>query len=127
MIDSRRLVLIVEDSEESVSMIEIALAGIPGLQLKKTVTAEQALSVMEETSPSAVITDLHLPGMNGLELVAHVRRHERWTGIPIVVLSGDPDPGTPGRAHAAGAAAFFSKPYSPQAVRHKLEELINAR
>jgi CheY-like chemotaxis protein len=40
------------------------------------------------------------------------------------LISGDSDPGLPARALAEGADAFFSKPYSPSAVRRKLEQLI---
>ena len=61
------------------------------------------------------------------ELVAHLRRESRYASIPILVISGDADPDTPRRALSVGADAFFAKPYSPGAVRQKLEELIYGR
>ncbi len=45
--------------------------------------------------------------------------------MPILVISGDPNPDTPQRALRAGANAFFAKPFSPAAVRRMLEELLN--
>jgi DNA-binding NarL/FixJ family response regulator len=44
--------------------------------------------------------------------------------MPVLVISGDSDPRTPARVIAAGAQAFFAKPYSPAAIRRKLEELL---
>jgi CheY-like chemotaxis protein len=44
--------------------------------------------------------------------------------LPILLISGDSDPMLPERALAQGADAFFPKPYSPSAVRKKLEQLL---
>ena len=64
--------------------------------------------------------------MNGIELVAHLRRNVGWKSIPILVISGDSDRRTPQRALDAGATAYIPKPYSPSAVRQQLENLIHA-
>ena len=122
-----RVVLVVDDSEDCAATMEIALGAVPGVAVVVTPTAEQALQLLETTNVAAVITDLHLPAMDGLEFVGHVRADGRWARVPILVISGDSDPGTPGRVRSAGASAFFAKPYSPLAVRQKLEELINAQ
>lgn len=122
-----RVVLIVEDSEECAATIEIALGTMRDISVQVTSTAEDALSVLRGTPVAAMITDLHLPTMDGLELVASVRKDSRYATIPILVISGDADPRTPDKVRGAGADAFFPKPYSPVAVRQKLEELINAR
>ena len=88
-------------------------------------SAEQALRLMVQHRICAMITDLHLPHMSGFELIRRVRELPGYAGVPILVISGDSDPGTPGRIQALGANAFFSKPYSPAAVRKKLEMLLN--
>ena len=89
-------------------------------------SSEEALKILERDPVSALVTDLHLPRMGGLELIAHARALPRASRLPIVVLSGDSDPRTPERVLGAGADAFFAKPYSPAAVRQKLEHLMNA-
>ncbi len=122
-----RLVLVVDDSEDCAATLEIALGALPGVSVSTTATAEQALKLLEQGNVVAMITDLHLPSMDGLELLEHVRAHPAWSRIPVLVISGDSDPGTPERMRGAGASAFFAKPYSPLAVRQKLEELINAQ
>ena len=73
---------------------------------------------------AAIITDLHLPQTDGLDLIRQLRAEPRFARLPILLISGDSDPRLRERALAGGADAFFPKPYSPSAVRKKLEELI---
>ncbi len=126
-----RLILIVEDSETCAETLQIALESIPGVEMRLTHSAHEAidsLRAVEGESPreiAAIVTDLHLPVTDGLDLIRHFRADFRFTQVPIVLISGDSDPGLPARAVATGANAFFSKPYSPSAVRKKLEELIS--
>ncbi len=121
-----RVVLVVEDADDCSSTLEIALHAVKRLDVRFAQTAEDAMRVLERDAVAAVITDLHLPSMDGFELVSHVRGQARYARIPILVISGDADPETPRRALRLGADAFFAKPYSPAAVRQKLEELIDA-
>ena len=120
-----RVVLLVEDAD-CLAPLDIALQSIQGLSIQYAGTAEEALRALEQQTISALITDFHLPRMNGLELVARIRGQERDSRLPIVVVSGDSDPDTPGRALQSGADAFFSKPYSPAAIKRKLEEFFDA-
>ena len=121
-----RLVLIVDDAEQCADTLEVALYGLPGVDVTAALSAEHALEIMVAQSISAVVTDLHLPKMSGFELIRRVRQHPAYRQVPILVISGDSDPGTPERLRALAADAFFPKPYSPSAVRKKLEMLLDA-
>jgi len=124
----KRTVLIVEDVESCATTLEIALLEIPHVNVQVAVTARQALDLLASGGEGicAVITDLHLPSMDGFELIERVRSDRRNARLPIVVISGDSDPRTPERLHRLGADAYFGKPYSPAQVRHKLEQLLDA-
>ncbi len=121
-----RTVLVVEDADMCSATLEVALDRIPGVVVKSAASSEKALEILNRQEISALITDLHLPKMDGMELVARVRALPAGAHIPILVISGDVDPRTPERVLQAGADAFFAKPYSPAAVRQKLETLLNA-
>ena len=75
---------------------------------------------------SALLTDLHLPTIDGFELIGRVRAEGRTQKVPIIVISGDTDPKTPEIAYRIGADASFAKPYSPERVRQTLERLLEA-
>jgi two-component system chemotaxis response regulator CheY len=121
-------VLIVEDSDDT-APLEIALASINGLNVKVLNNGRRALELLQ-TAPApdlaAVITDLHLPFLDGFDLIAAIRAQEKYRNLPIIVVSGDTDPDVRTRVRNLGANAFFSKPYSPAEIRHTLKGLLYA-
>ena len=117
----------VDDAEDCVATLEVALQALPGVLVRPARTAEEALDLLAAEPVNAVITDIHLPAMNGLEFIARIRRDPVLRSLPIIVVSADADPAGPGLALESGADAYFAKPFSPAAVRKKLEELIHAR
>lgn len=123
--NSQRPVLVVEDVADCSATLEVALQAIAPVRI--AASAEEALLVLAGCLVAALITDVHLPLMDGFELVSRVRSQPHFANLPILMISGDVDPETPRRALRIGADAFFPKPYSPSAVRQKLEELIHAR
>ena len=125
MNDKQRTVLIVEDVDDCATTLEIALSALRDVAVRHADSAESAIRALDQEHVSVLVTDVHLPVMDGFDLVAHIRRHPRHSGVPILVISGDTDPATPNRALKLGANAFFGKPFSPAAVRQKIEELIH--
>ena len=121
-----RTVLIVEDTDFCRDALELALTRVPGVAVRSVATAEEALQCIASGEVCALVTDLNLPRMTGFDLIETVRSQPRPSPLPILVISGDTDPRTPGRLAGLGADAYFPKPYSPAEVRDKLEQLINA-
>ena len=121
-----RTVLVVEDTDLCLDALEVALMKVPDVQVRTVTTAEEALRCLAEDDICALVTDLHLPHMDGFELIEAVRAQPRRSSLPILVISGDSDPRTPARLAGLGANAYFSKPYSPAEVRSRLEQLLDA-
>ena len=120
-----RTVLIVEDSDASADTLEIALLTLPGVSVAHARSGRNAWQLLQSECVSAIITDLHMPHMDGFELIERVRAAVPVTYVPIIVVSGDSDPETPERVRRLGADAYFAKPYSPAAVRDTLERLLH--
>jgi CheY-like chemotaxis protein len=120
-------ILIVDDSDD-MAPLEIALASNSGPRVVVLTDGRLALKLLQTDPPdlAAVITDLHLPFVDGFDLVAAIRAHDRFGRLPIIVISGDNDPQVRRRVRGLGADAFFTKPYSPAEVRHVLEGLLYA-
>ncbi|MCE5310651.1 MAG: response regulator [Acidobacteriales bacterium] len=121
------VVLVVEDNESSATTLELALSNVQGLKVVLAATAQDALHLLGEAMPAvrAIVTDLNMPRMSGFELIEHIRRDLGNAVLPIIVVSGDTDPESPVRARAAGADAYFSKPFSPARLKQKLEQLLH--
>ncbi len=123
-----RVVLIVDDSEQLSATLEVALGKLPGVQVVSASDGAEALKVLESAAPvCAMVTDLFMPRMDGFELIGRLRSDGRMADLPIIAVSGDPDPSIPARARKLGANAFFAKPFSPSAVRDALARLIGPR
>ena len=120
-----RTVLIVEDSDTSADTLEIALLSLPGVSVEHVRSGRNAWLLLQKEPVSAIITDLHMPHMDGFELIERVRAAPPDAYVPIIVVSGDSDPDTPDRVRRLGADAYFAKPYSPAAVRDTLERLLH--
>jgi len=119
-----RIVLIVEDTDLCRDTLELALMKVPNLAVRAVTSAEEALDCLDSGEVCALVTDLHLPVMDGFALIKAVRAQPKRSSLPILVISGDSDPEISTRVTGLGADAYFSKPYSPAAVRSKLEQLI---
>ncbi|MGA2711734.1 MAG: response regulator [Bryobacteraceae bacterium] len=130
-----KLVLIVEDTETCAETLQIALELIPGVEVRSIHSPRAAIAILNErfNDIAAIVTDLNLD-LNGnqsvgslgdgLDLIRLLRAEPRFARLPILLISGDSDPLLSERARAYGADAFFPKPYSPAAVRKKLEQLL---
>jgi len=119
-------VLIVEDAETCASTLEIIFSSIRGLRTLLAPTAERAWELLESRHEDicALVTDLHMPGMDGFELIDRVRTNHQHDAMPIVVITGSTDPHISDRLGRLGVNAVFAKPYSPALVREKLEQLL---
>jgi CheY-like chemotaxis protein len=118
-------VLIVEDSDTSADTLEIALLSLPDVSVAHAASGRKAWQLIQNEGVAAIVTDLHMPHMDGFELIERVRAAGGAARVPIIVISGDSDPGTPERVRRLGADAYFAKPYSPAAVRETLERLLH--
>ncbi len=119
-------VLIVEDAETCASTLEIIFSSIRGLKILTADSAERAWELLESEQEDirALVTDLHMPGMDGFELIDRVRTNRLHAALPILVITGSTDPHISDRLRHSGVNAVFPKPYSPVLVREKLEQLL---
>jgi len=106
-------VLIVEDDRSQALFAESVLGG-SGIQTRSVAEAAEVLRVLGEFQPDLVLMDLHLPDMEGTSLTQRIRAHEDFAHVPIVFLTGDPDPELQYQVLEFGADDFLSKPIRPR-------------
>ena len=100
--------LVVDDDIQMLSALEAALRR-KGHTVETASNGIDAASKLENASVQAVITDLRMPGMDGLELLHHVRRTK--PALPVIVLSAYGTVPTAVDAMKAGATDFLLKPF----------------
>ena len=85
------------------------------------------LKVLRERPPAAIILDLDLTTFDGFELLRIVSTDAELRGIPVIVLSSNGDFATFEKAHRLGASEFISKPFSPDELSAKVDNLVSGR
>lgn len=117
-------VLIVDDEKNIRLTVTHALEPI-GYEVSTAVTAEDALSQLEERPFDAVLLDLKLPGMDGLELLRELSCSR--PDIPVVVISAHGTVEAAVEATRLGALDFIQKPFTPNEIRDAVRRAIDSR
>jgi FixJ family two-component response regulator len=116
------LVSIIDD-DESVRLAVKSLVRSLGLIAYTFASAEEFLQSPHVNDTSCLITDVQLPGMNGLKLQNVVLAQGR--GMPIIFVTAFPEERFRKRALEAGAVGFLSKPFDGQALITLVEGALN--
>jgi two-component system, NtrC family, response regulator AtoC len=107
-------VMVVDDDAETLALMREIVAK-EGFEVETAEDAETALRRLEQWQPELVITDIHMPGMDGLALLAAVR--EKEPDIPVVLLTAYGSLKTAVDAIKAGAFDYLSKPFVVEDIR----------
>jgi two-component system, cell cycle response regulator DivK len=116
------LVLLVEDHADTRQMYAEFLRGT--FEILEAGTAVQALEMARARPPAVVVTDLSLPGMDGFELIAHMRSDPTMRAVPVVCISGYGGEGHEERARAAGCDRIIQKPCLPDRLADAIGEVL---
>ncbi|MBY0556078.1 MAG: response regulator [Burkholderiaceae bacterium] len=103
---AKRLILIVDDDQLLLDFLGEVL-GHAGYDILKALSAEQALQLISQREPDLALLDIHMPGMNGLELAKQLHSS---SSVPFMFLSGRGDADAGQQAAAYGAVGFLVKP-----------------
>lgn len=111
----------VVDDDGSVRRSLARLLKAAGFDVETFATAEEFLA-SRLPEPACVIVDIHLPGMDGVELQRRIAETAR--ALPVVAISGHGEASTRQRSLDAGAAAFLDKPFSDDGLMDAIEKAI---
>jgi two-component system, response regulator FlrC len=114
-------ILVVEDDPDIQHCLSDCLAAW-GFDTQVAATARQALAAVEVANYRGVILGVHMPGMNGIELLGRLR--ESHPGLPVIMLTGDP--ALRERCLALGARAFLTKPFEKRDLREAIDRCMTA-
>ncbi|WP_084599490.1 PAS domain-containing sensor histidine kinase [Actinoplanes subtropicus] len=122
---SPKRVLYVEDMVENVRLVDQILTHRPSVTLIPAMLGGVALELAREHHPDLVLLDLHLPDMPGEQLLTLLRAEPGTRDTPVVVLSADATQHHIGRLHAAGVAAYLTKPIAVRELLRTLDDLLD--
>jgi DNA-binding response OmpR family regulator len=116
-------ILVVEDQDSIRRMIE-ALVQARGYQVTAVSSGAKAIDVALTDAPDIVLLDLNLPGQyDGFDVCQKLRADAATHHVPVVIISAMDDDESRARASAAGATAYYTKPFSPIALLKEIDRL----
>jgi two-component system, OmpR family, KDP operon response regulator KdpE len=120
--DHRRI-LVVDDEPQITRVLRTTLSS-RGYDLRVANSGETALEIMKDWTPDLVITDLGMPGMNGLELCKRIRASSE---LPIIILSVKGEERTKVQALDAGADDYVTKPVGMNELMARVRATLRRR
>jgi CheY-like chemotaxis protein len=106
---SNRTILLVDDNSSNLKLLTLLLIR-EGYTVRTVMGAEDALAELATSRPDAVLTDIQLPGMNGLELAHSIRSNPRTRDILILGVSANAMKENIEAAYIAGCDGYITKP-----------------
>jgi len=123
--DTRAGILLVDDMEDNLTALEAVLASL-NEPLIRARSGEEAMKALLRQRFAVVLLDVRMPGIDGFETAAHIKRLDQTKDVPIIFLTGtEADPGYTFRGYATGAADYLTKPFDPWVLRAKVSVFLD--
>jgi CheY-like chemotaxis protein len=119
--------LYIEDNLANLTLVETFLEFRPGWRIVPALQGGIGVELARQTPPDLVLLDLHLPDINGEEVLRRLRADERTADIPIIIISADATRTTLARLQAAGADAYLTKPLNMDEFLDTIEHHLELR
>ncbi|HEY2938438.1 MAG TPA: response regulator [Gaiellaceae bacterium] len=117
------LVLIVDDDDRLREYIRVNLE-MEGYAVREAGSADEGLSVLDESTPDLVLLDVMMPHVDGWEMLRRVQERHGVGAIPVIMFSGKLDERSAAEATSRGAQGFIGKPFNPQELIDQTKQLL---
>ncbi|MEO6713399.1 MAG: response regulator [Mycobacteriales bacterium] len=118
-------ILLVDDRPENLLALE-AILGSLNQELVRADSGEMALKRLLTDEYAVILLDVQMPGLDGFETAAHIKRREKTKNVPIIFLTAiSNEPHHAFRGYAAGAVDYLAKPFDPWVLRAKVGVFID--
>lgn len=106
-----KTVLTVDDASTMRKMVSFTLRGV-GHEVLEATDGAAALALLRTRPVDLIITDIHMPNMDGIELTRRLRALPVFSRTPILLLTTESDPAKKAEGRAAGATGWIVKPFN---------------
>ena len=114
---------LIDDSATMLMSMETLLKRA-GYTVTKSESAEAAMTALESISPKLIITDLNMPGMNGIELIKALKQQSKFRFTPMLMLTTESQQSRREEAKSAGATGWLVKPVEPEQLLGVVKQLV---
>ena len=113
----------VDDDDDLLAIVRLALEATAGMQVESCDSGARALEVIPGFHPDVILVDLLMPGMDGVQTVRALRERMPLDDVSIVFATGTDDDDDLQAMRAAGATSILAKPFDALALAGRLGQL----
>ena len=121
----QKTIIVVEDELDAAEMFA-EMMRVSGFRVLKASGSGSAMSLIDKEKPAAVILDIMMPDVSGLEVLRFMRREPKLAKIPVVVVSAKSTSTDIRIGLEAGASAYLTKPVSYLDLKEAVEKVLSA-
>ena len=123
---SAAMILVVDDKEENLFVMEAVLKSIPGCEVVKANSGEEAIARVKESEFALILLDIQMPKLDGYETARLIKQLPNGKDAPIMMVSAiyTEDPFIL-KGYLAGAVDYIPKPFSPEILKAKVGVYLN--
>jgi len=114
-----KTIFVVDDSDTNLSMAEAALEEC--YRVMTMPSAEKMFDLLEKITPDLILLDIEMPQMDGFEALKRLKAEDRWSGIPVMFLTGRTDADVEVHGFEMGAVDFVTKPFSAPVLQNRIK------
>ena len=120
-----RKILVVEDSPVMRDLIASLIDELGGFEIIAVENGLQALRVLPNEKFDLIVTDINMPNINGLELLAFVKKNPNHVNTPVLVVTTEGAEKDREKGLALGASAYLVKPFKPDELLDVVRKLLD--
>jgi len=121
-----KYIVVVDDEPDTAEMFA-EMIRLMDYQVFKSYSGVRAIDLIADRKPSAVLLDVMMPDLSGLDVLRFMRRDPRLAGIPVIIVSAKGLPSDVKKGMDAGASQYITKPVSFTDLRAAVEKAIEKR
>jgi putative two-component system response regulator len=122
MPEQEKRILVVDNNKTNLLQAEELLSS--QYTVRCEVSGSEALDYLQTNTPDLILLDLYMPDMNGLEIMAQLRRIDSCRNVPVIFLTADTAPDTEVAILKAGAMDYIRKPFIPEVVLWRIGRIL---
>lgn len=113
--------LIIDDNRNTADALKQML-DVLGVAARVSYGSSPALAQLRKYTPAVVLLDINMPGVDGIEILAYLKREPRLAPVPVIVITSDDQPETRQRVLGGGALSMLIKPTTMDALEDALRK-----
>jgi len=120
-------ILYIEDEVDIQAVARLALENVGGFTLEVCSSGQIALNVAESFAPDLILSDVMMPGMDGPETIAELRKIANLSDTPVMFMTSKVQTDEVDELMAHGAIGVIPKPFDPMSLSNTITEIWNKR